>query len=292
MTKHGRLQQAGNGRVYTLGWDGNGAPQNTGRQEVYSFNPDATDGDWRMDAPYCGTQANPSHWHTDEAGVAWDAKRGVLWKLAGTVYGPEGQCVGTSVKAKVIQFDPTTKLWTVPQGFDQKDIGYVTNGVLDPLRDEIIQITDKYAWHLDLITGAWHTYYLPAGAIRFNAWTAKVGRDLYWLDRNEKLESYNLDTHKLNSHSVWPHGTISGGWAMAMPFAVGGRLVVIWPTSGPGETRLAAIYDPATSAWTKIDQGDGWGNFGTVLNDGRIVLTGGGINGPAYHNKFVWIGTL
>lgn len=292
-TKHWRIQQAGNGRVYTLGGDGNGPEGNTGQQVVHSFDPNAADGDWRKEANYCGTLANPSHWHTDEAGVAWDAKRGVLWKLAGTIYGADGSCPdGTSVKAKVIQFNPTTKLWTVPAGFDQKNIGYIANGVLDPVADQMIQITDKAAWHLDLITGAWHSYPLPAGALRFNAIAARMGRTVWFVNRDEALESYDLDTHKLTGHGQWPYPKHDNTWAMAMTLAVGDKVLTVWPTSGPEEPRQAALYDPATKTWAKIVQGDGWGNTAATLSDGRIVLMGGGINGPAYHNKFIWVGTL
>lgn len=289
-TKHWRIAQAGNGRVYTLGGDGNGPEGNTGQQVVHSFDPDT--GDWRKEANYCGTLANPSHWHTDEAGVAWDVKRGVLWKLAGTVYGPDNSCpAGTSVKAKVIQFDPATGLWTVPPGFDHRDIGYVANGVLDPVADQMVQIVDTAAWHLDLITGAWKSYPLPQGPMRFNAIAARLNRTVWFVNREEALESYNLDTHQLTGHGQWPHPK-HDGWAMAITLAVGDKVLTVWPTSGPEEPRQAAMYDPATKTWAKLDQGEGWGNTGATLSDGRIVLMGGGINGPAYHNKFVWVGTL
>ncbi|WP_372720289.1 hypothetical protein [Immundisolibacter sp.] len=292
--KHQRLVEGPAGRVYLLGGDWGGGPhQNTGRQEVYSFDPLSRTGNWRQEAPYCGTADAPVNWHTDEAGVAWDAKRGVFWKLAGTQYGPKDACLasGGSVRTKVIQFDPAKRKWHVPEGFDQRDFWYVGNGVLDPERDQLVQITDTVAWHLDLQTGQWLRYPLPAGPHRFNAIAARLGRAIWFVNRDERLESYDLDTHTLSGHGQWPYPK-KNGWGMAMTFALGSKVLAIWPTSGPKEQRLAAVYDPATNQWITLDQGDGWGNAGTLHSSGRVILMGGGINGPAHHNKFVWVGQV
>ncbi|MGE0367308.1 MAG: hypothetical protein AB7Q00_16415, partial [Phycisphaerales bacterium] len=88
----------------------------------------------------------------------------------------------------------------------------------------------------------------------------------------------------------WP--VPAEGWEMQMVFPAGDKLLVIRPTSSPQTPRHAALFDPATATWTKIDQGEGWGNSGVLLSDGRLVLMGGGINGPADHNKQVWVGTI
>ena len=294
VTKHARIAQAGNGRVYFLGGDW-GAPggENTGHQEVYSFDPLSTTGDWRLEAPYCGTVENPTHWHTDEAGVAWDAKRGVFWKLSGTEYGPEDACflAGKSVKAKVIQFNPTTKLWTVPAGVSQMRFGYVTNGVLDPINDQMVQITDTKAFHLNLSTGKWTEYPLWGEVKRFTALTTRIGREVWFGNQKQFIESYHLDTHALTNHGFPPWRTPEG-YGTFMTANVGGKLLVIKATAGPLEERHAGLYDPATKKWAVIDQGDGWGNSATALADGRVVLTGGGINGPQDNNKFVWVGRL
>ena len=287
------------GRVYTMGGDwgsGTVGAENSGRQEVYSFHPDSPTDSWRMDAPYCGTVENPVHWHTDEAGAVWDAKRGLIWKLAGTEYSTtvNDQCEarGGSVKAKVIAFNPATGKWKVPEGFDQTRFGYVTNAVLDPDKDEIVQIIDESARHLNLETGKWTAYPLPKGPLRFNARTARLGRNVWWTNRAQVLESYNLDTHKLTSYSVAPWPVPTEGWEMQMVFPAGDKLLVIRPTSGPDPAaRHAALFDPATATWTKIDQGEGWGNSGFMHSSGRVILMGGGIDGPDYHNKFVWVGT-
>jgi len=280
------------GRVYLLGGDWGGAGgENSGRQEVYSFDPDK--GDWRLEAPYCGTVENPVHWHTDEAGVAWDAKRGVFWKLAGTEYGPDDACLaaGKSVKAKVIQFNPATKLWTVPAGFSQMRFGYVTNGLLDPVGDQMVQITDKKAFHLNLQTGTWTSHPLPDAGMRFNVYTAQIGRDLWWLNRSERLETYNLDTHKTTQHGAWPWPPIEG-YMTQMVFNRGGQVLVVSPASGPTEPRRAALYDPASRQWSVIDQGEGWGNAGMLHRSGRLILMGGGISGVQNHNRQVWVGTI
>ena len=50
-------------------------------------------------------------------------------------------------------------------------------------------------------------------------------------------------------------------------------------------------YDPATQQWTTIAQGDGWGNTGMLHSSGKLILMGGGINGPEDVNKQVWVGT-
>lgn len=289
--KHQRLVEGPGGRVYLVGGDWGGGPHyNTGRQEVYSFDPLSTTGDWRMEAPYCGTLASPTNFHTDEAGVAWDAKRGVFWKLAGTVYGSDTACPpGTSVKAKVIQFNPATKQWAKPQGFDQPNIGYVTNGALDA--DQMIQITDTAAWHLNLMTGAWKSYALPGDVKRFSALTTRIGRELWFGNQQQAIESYHLDTHALTNHGRPPWPT-APGYGTFMTANAGGKLLVVKPTAGPEEPRHAGLYDPATKHWTVLDQGEGWGNTGVLHSSGQLILMGGGINGPAYHNKFVWIGTL
>ena len=291
--KHQRLVEGPDGRVYTMGgdWGGDGG-ENTGRQEVFSFDPLSATGDWRLEAPYCGTTANPVHWHTDEAGVAWDAKRGVFWKLAGTEYGPEDSCLAEkrSVKAKAITFDPATRLWTVPPHVAQTRFGYVANGVLDPVKDQMVQIIDKSAKHLDLITGQWATYPLPGDALRFNAIVARSGRTLWWLNRNEVLESYDLDTHALKGHGVWPFGAQSG-WATAMTMIHQGKVLSIWPTSLSTEAKRAALYDPATKQWTKLDMGAARGNTAMMHSSGRVVLMGG-MAPPEDHNKFVWVGTV
>ena len=299
--KHQRLVEGPGGRVYILGGDFGGGPQrNIGRQAVFSFDPLSARGDWRMEAPECGTKDNPVHWHTDEAGVAWDAKRRVLWKLAGMEYGPgskdpaEDPCLsaGRSVKAKVIAFDPTTKLWTVPPHVKQTRFGYVTNGVIDPVKDELIQITDKAVKHLSLETGQWTSHGLPGDVIRFNAIAARVGRDVYWCNRKQVLESYNLDTHKMTTHSVAPWPVPAKGWEMQMVMPYGDKVLVVRPTSDAGTPRYAAIYDPAAKRWTTLDIGAGWGNTGMMHSSGKVILMGGGINGPAYHNKQVWVGEL
>ena len=38
-------------------------------------------------------------------------------------------------------------------------------------------------------------------------------------------------------------------------------------------------------------QGEGWGNAGMLHSSGRLILMGGGINGPQDVNKQVWVGT-
>ena len=294
-SKHIRLVEGPGGRVYFMGgdWGGNWG-ENTGRQEVYSFDPLSPTGDWRLEAPYCGTVENPVHWHTDEAGAAWDAKLGVFWKLSGTEYGPDDSCLaaGGSVKAKVITFNPTTKLWTVPAGFSQMRFGHVTNGVLDPVKDEMIQITDTKAFHLSLSTGQWSEYPLWGEVLRFNANVAKQGRKLWWTNRRGVMESYDLDTHGLTAYTKVPWAVPAEGWLMEMVFALPDKLLVVRPTSGPGFARFAATFDPATQQWTQIDPGEGWGNGGTMLSSGRLILLGGGINGAWDDNKQVWVGTL
>lgn len=291
--KHQRLAEGPAGRVYILGGDfGGDGGNNTGRQEVFSFDPLSATGDWRLEAPYCGTTANPVHWHTDEAGVAWDAKRKLFWKLSGTEYGPDDACLaeGRSVKAKVITFDPSTGLWAVPPHVAQTRFGYVANGVLDPVKDQMVQIIDKSAKHLDLITGQWATYPLPGDALRFNAIVARSGRTLWWLNRSEVLESYDLDTHVTTSHGVWPFGAQSG-WATAMTMIHQGKVLSIWPTSLSTEAKRAALYDPATKQWTKLDMGAGRGNTAMMHSSGKVILMGG-MAPPEDHNKFVWVGTL
>ena len=286
--KHHRMVEGPGGRVYMMGGDWT-APGgiNSGRQEVYSFDPLHPTGDWKLEAPYCGTKENPVHFKTDEAGAVWDAKRGVIWKLEGTLYGVDDACLaeGKSVKAKVIQFNPTTGLWTVPAGFPQWGFWYVSNAVLDPVNDQIVQITDKKAFHLGLETGKWTEYPLWGEVKRFNAIVAKLGRDIYWTNRKGVIERYNLDTHGLKAFTKVPWPVPAEGWLMEMVFALPDRLLVVRPTSGPGFARFAATFDPATEKWTSINQGEGWGN-------GELILMGGGINGPADYNKQVWVGTV
>lgn len=67
---------------------------------------------------------------------------------------------------------------------------------------------------------------------------------------------------------------------------------MVRPSSDPRTTSYAALYDPAAQQWTKLAIGEGWGNTGMVHSSGKLILMGGGINGPEYHNKQVWIGTL
>lgn len=290
--KHQRIVEGPGGRVYLMGGDWGGDwGENSGRQEVYSFDPLSATGDWRLEAPYCGTVANPVHWHTDEAGAVWDAKRGVFWKVAGTEYGPDDACLaaGKSVKAKVITFDPATGLWTVPPHVKQMRFGYVTNAVLDPDRDEIIQITDTKAFHLNLGTGAWTEYPLWGEVLRFNAIAARVGRTVWWTNRKQMLESYNLDTHKLTQHSVAPWPVPTSGWEMQIVMPYGDKVLVVRPVSRTDTPRHAAVFDPATKAWTALTQGDGWGNTGMMHSSGKLILMGGGIDGPDQHNKQVWV---
>lgn len=299
--KHQRLVEGPGGRVYLLGGDWGGGPKrHTGRQEVFSFDPLSRSGEWRMEASNCGTKANPVHWHTDEAGVAWDARRKVFWKVAGTEYGPgrkdpsQDSCLaaGRSVKAKVITFDPATRLWTVPAHVAQTRFGYVTNGILDPEKDEMVQVTDRAVKHLNLSTGEWTSHPLPDGPKRFNAIAARVGREVYWCNRKQVLESYNLDTHAMTTHSVAPWPVPARGWEMQMVMPYRDKLVVVRPVARPDSKRQAAIYDPASRQWATLDPGEGWGNTGMVHSSGKLILMGGGIDGPAHHNKFVWVGDL
>lgn len=289
--KHQRLVEGPGGRVWILGGDWGGGSlgyKNTGRQEVFSFDPRAPDGAWKLEAPFCGTVAAPVLMHTDERGAAWDVKRGLFWNLTGTPYGDELSCpTGTARYAKASTFDPATGKWAFP--FPEKNIGYVTNGVLD--NDQMVQITDKWAWHLNLETGTWVAFSLPGDAKRFNARSAKLGRSVWWLNRNEVLESYNLDSHQLSGYGVWPWPK-QDGWGTAMTFSLGNKVLVIWPTGAPKEPRYAALYDPATKQWTVLDQGAGWGNAGMLHSSGKLILMGGGIASVADHNTQVWVGTL
>lgn len=301
--KHQRLVEGPGGRVYLLGGDWGGLDQlHIGRQEVYSFDPLSPTGDWKLEAPYCGTVENPVHWHTDEAGLGWDAERKVFWKLAGTEYGPDSKnpahprydtcfAAGKSVKAKVITWSPETRLWSVPPHVAQSRFGYVTNGVLDTDKDQMVQIVDNAAKHLDLAGGKWTSYPLPSGPLRFNAIVSRIGRTLWWVNREEVLESYDLDTHKLAGHGQWPFPR-RDGWGMAMTFASGDKVLAVWPTAGPAQQRFSALYDPAKKQWSKLDQGAGWGNAGVMHSSGKLVLMGGGINGPPDHNKFLWVGEV
>ena len=292
--KHQRLVEHPDGRVYILGGDFGGGAENTGRQLVYSFDPREVDGGWKLEAPECGTVAHPVHWHTDEAGVAWDAKRNIFWKLAGAEYGPADACLaaGRSVKAKVIQFDPATRLWTVPPGVDQARFGYVTNGVIDPSKDQMIQIIDKQARHLNLMTGAWTIYSLPGSVKRFNAIVTRLGRGLWWVNRNHVLESYDLDTHALATHGLPPWPPPTDGWAALMVNALGDKVLVVKPTMYISEADHAALYDPATKTWTTLDLGDARGNTALVTRRNELILMGGGISSPPNHNKWVHIGAL
>ena len=197
---------------------------------------------------------------------------------------------GGSVKAKVIQFDPATGKWKVPPGFVQKNIGYVTNGVLDPDLDQIVQIVDGTAWHLSLTTGQWTPYPLPGDVMRFNVISARLGRDVWWMNRKEVLEAYNLDTHKLTSHGPWPY-PVQDGWTTVRTFAYGDKILVVWPTSLSGQQEYAALYDPATKTWTKLDQGEARGNAAMLHSTGKLIRMGG-MAPPEDQNKFVWIGTL
>ena len=79
---------------------------------------------------------------------------------------------------------------------------------------------------------------------------------------------------------------------MEMVFALSDRLLVVRPTAGPTFARYAATYDPATKQWTVLAQGDGWGNTGMLHSSGKLILMGGGINGPQDVNKQVWVGTF
>jgi hypothetical protein len=291
--KHQRLVEGGDRRVYILGGDwGGGSERHTSRQEVYSFDPLSPDGDWRQEAPYCGTRDKPVHWHTDEAGVAWDDTRKVFWKLAGTPYGPNDRCLqsGRSVKAKVITFDPATGAWVVPPGFEQKNLGYVTNGVLDPGKDEMVQITNTHAWHLSLRSGQWVSHGLPGGAMRFNAIAARIGRTVWWLNRSEQLEAYDLDTHATTGHGQWPFG-VQPGWATAMTLPHGERVLLVWPTSRSRQAKLATLYDPAKKTWLTLDMGEARGNTAMMHSSGKLILMGS-MAPPEDHNKFVWVGTL
>ena len=288
--KHQSYEAGPGGRVYLLGGDWGGGPYvDSGRQEVYSFDP--LTGDWKQEAPYCGTADNPVHWHTDEAGVVWDEKRGVFWKRLGTAYGPTDTCYPAkgSVKAAMIQFDPAAKKWIVPPGFDQTLIGFDApgaskNAVLDT--DQLVQLTNTSAKHYDLTTGKTTVYPLPATSFRFNARTALLGRGVWVMNRSEVLERYDMDTHKLTTHGPWPFGALDG-WGSAMTLAVGDKLLTIWPKHAATGARYAALYDPASKVWTVLDQGEGWGNAATVAG-GKIIL-GGGLDTV---NKFVWVGTL
>ena len=287
--KHQTYTEGPSGRVYLLGGDWGGGPYvDSGRQEVYSFDPAA--GDWRQEAPYCGTKDSPVHWHTDEAGVAWDAKRGVFWKRLGTAYGPTDTCfpAGGSVKAAMIQFNPETGAWSVPAGFDQTLIGFDApgaskNAVLDD--DQLVQLTNTSAKHYDLTTGKTTAYPLPS-VFRFNARTALLDRGVWVMNRNEVLERYDLDTHKLTTHGTWPFPALAG-WGSAMTLALGDKLLIVWPKHASTGAKYAALYDPATKKWTVLDQGEGWGNTATIAG-GKVIL-GGGLDTV---NRFVWVGTL
>jgi hypothetical protein len=299
-TKHIAFAESADGRIYTMGGDwGSGTvnwAENSGRQEVYSFHPDSPTDSWRLDAWDCGTTENPVHWHTDEAGAVWDAKRGLIWKLAGVEYSTTTndlcEKAGGSVKAKVITFNPETNLWKVPAHVDQTRFGFVTNAVIDPDKDEIIQIIDREAKHLSLQTGQWSSHPLPPSDMRFNVKTARLGRDVWWLNRLEHLESYNLDTHQTVDHGQWPFPQLEG-YGTQMTFAYQDKVLVVPPVSGPPTTPVfASLYDPATKQWQTIPMGEGWGNSGFMHSSGRLVLMGGGINGPEYANHYVWVGDL
>ena len=97
---------------------------------------------------------------------------------------------------------------------------------------------------------------------------------LWWLNRSEGLESYDLDTHVTTSHGVWPFGAQSG-WATAMTMIHQGKVLSIWPTSLSTEAKRAALYDPATKQWTKLDMGAGRGNTAMMHSSGKVILMGG-----------------
>ena len=168
----------------------------------------------------------------------------------------------------------------------------MTNGILDPEKDEMVQVTDRAVKHLNLSTGEWTSHPLPDGPKRFNAIAARVGREVYWCNRKQVLESYNLDTHAMTTHSVAPWPVPARGWEMQMVMPYRDKLVVVRPVARPDSKRQAAIYDPASRQWATLDPGEGWGNTGMVHSSGKLILMGGGIDGPAHHNKFVWVGDL
>lgn len=116
-------------------WAGPGA-MDSGRQELFSYHVGRDE--WTMVQPYCLGEGHIQPSGPDELGWVFDSRRNIFWMIPGFQWSKD---CASSVKGKVMTFDPRTREWSIVEGIERirSDVVY---SHYDPKEDTIL----SFAW--------------------------------------------------------------------------------------------------------------------------------------------------
>lgn len=219
---------------------------NSGRQEMYSYHVGRDQ--WTLVVPYCLGQGHIQPSGPDELGWVYDSKRAIFWMIPGFQW--DKDCP-SSVKGKVMTFEPRTRQWSVVEGIEP-----IHSDVVYSQYDERTDRIFSFAWDggmgtaIDIIDCATAT--LKRQPLRGvgNARIAKnysaldpQSRTLYGMDtRRGKFYAYDLDRGNLSAIGSTPFNPGKENQAL-MVFNTKHN-VLLWPYK-----EKLYVYDPSRDRW-------------------------------------------
>lgn len=251
---------------------------NSGRQELYSYHMGKDE--WSLVHPYCMGEGHIQPSGPDELGWVFDTKREIFWMIPGFQW--DKDCA-SSVKGKVMTFDPRTRKWSIVEGIERihSDVVY---SQYDPKTDRIL----SFAWDggrgtaIDIIDCATATK--KREFFRDDVDNARIAknysavdlktRSLYGIDtRRGKLYRYDLDTGFLTRIGDTPVNPQKANQAVMTWDS--NHDVLLWPYGD-----IMYVYDPARDAWEtrKPPQPDG------------LPVFGQSVGYDPYHDALIYMG--
>lgn len=285
--KHMRFAHyPGDGKIYQLGGDFNGAPYSVNyRNDMYAYDI-ATDTFTKVQ-DYCRSDNGVQPGGPDQVGWAWDSTREVFWMTPGWLGDNGSACGGypgsffpsSTNPATMMTYDPAADRWTAETNRDSGQVGSNTRGAVqhDPVTDSLIRFSPDCAQVYDIQANRWSepaclniTEVLGAQYTAFDP----ESRVVYVIGSvSDRLYAYDIDARTLNVVSEFGRSgnppLVDGTWggedlAHIVWDPINRRLLYVQfqnnyglgsPCQEPPPSAMACppmqfhAYDPASDSW-------------------------------------------